>query len=369
MCCLCVVAAAAVLNSLAVPDAGALAVALRRRQWEQRVERRNMWTLRPPPYTLLPDCMFVQFFRFERFDIDRLLAALRLPDFVSSGRRHVPALRCLLIVLRRLAYPCRWCELEDLFHMDTPAMSSVYNLVLSWLSRAFATTLLFDHARLTPAALARLATAAQAATWITPGGCPLPVAGFIDGTERATCRPGVHQELVYNGHKHFHAFGFQSVVSIDGMTISIAGPYPGSRHDQYMLRESGMMDVFRQCFVTADGGHPLFVYGDKGYMAAYNLLTPHKAAALTPAQQAFNVHMCSYRICVEWSFAHTVSLFAFLDFRKQQKIRLQQVGAAYLVGVLLANCHSCLYGNETSDVFRCAPPELEAYLQSFVNPA
>ena len=39
--------------------------------------------------------------------------------------------------------------------------------------------------------------------------------GFIDGTARLCCSPGINQRIVYNGHKRVHSIKFQSVGTLD----------------------------------------------------------------------------------------------------------------------------------------------------------
>lgn len=36
----------------------------------------------------------------------------------------------------------------------------------------------------------------------------------------------------------------------------------------------------------------------------------------------------------------------------------------YKVGTLLTNCHTCLYGSQISDYFKCNPPRQEEYLRN-----
>jgi hypothetical protein len=54
--------------------------------------------------------------------------------------------------------------------------------------------------------------------------------------------------------------------------------------------------------------------------------------------------------------------FAFVDFKKNQKVLLQPVGRIYVVAVLMTNCHTCLYGSQTGMFFGLEAPELEEYL-------
>lgn len=57
-----------------------------------------------------------------------------------------------------------------------------------------------------------------------------------------------------------------------------------------------------------------------------------------------------------------LSYFSFLDFKQNNKVLLQPVGKYYMVASLLTNCHTCLYGLQTSSFFDVAPPSLETYL-------
>ena len=71
--------------------------------------------------------------------------------------------------------------------------------------------------------------------------------------------------------------------------------------------------------------------------------------------------MSSVRIALEWIFGHIINYFRFLDLKKNLKIGLSQIGKIYIVGVLLRNALTCLYGNTTSKFFELDPPTLEEY--------
>lgn len=57
--------------------------------------------------------------------------------------------------------------------------------------------------------------------------------GFIDGTVLGVAQPkdSLPQRVVYNGHKRKHALEHQAFNSVDGLTLHVAGPTEGSRHD------------------------------------------------------------------------------------------------------------------------------------------
>ena len=69
---------------------------------------------------------------------------------------------------------------------------------------------------------------------------------------------------------------------------------------------------------------------------------------------------------MEWAFGKIIQFFAYLDFKKNNKILLQPVGKYYLVATILANCHTCLYGSQTSKFVDVSPPELETYLHNYM---
>lgn len=110
------------------------------------------------------------------------------------------------------------------------------------------------------------------------------------------------------------------------------------------------------------GARNFAIYGDPAYPLRPLLMRPYCGARLTEQQQRFNEEMSTVRQAVEWGFGKVISLFAFLDYKKKQKLLLQDVGAMYKTAVLLTNCHTCLYESQVSQFFGVEPPVLEEYL-------
>ena len=77
--------------------------------------------------------------------------------------------------------------------------------------------------------------------------------------------------------------------------------------------------------------------------------------------QAYNHSMSAVRSSVEWLFGNIVNYFKYLDFKKNLKLGLSQVGKMYIVCAILHNALTCLYGNTTSQFFYLDPPSLEDY--------
>ena len=264
----------------------------------------------------------------------------------------------MCIVLRRLAYPNRLCDLESLFGRPKSSISLIVNETVGrlWYTHRHRLTSL-DVPWL------RQDTLQDYADRIHAKGAPLRNSfGFIDGTVRPICRPIQHQRVCYNGHKRLHALKFQSVVTPNGLIANMYGPMEGRRHDSALLRESGLMEQLDARRLLDRHGDPFALYVDPAYPLRPYLLCPFGGANIGHDEQEFNCKMLSVRECVEWQFGMILQLFAFLDFRKNLKVLLSPVAEIYLVGGLLTNCHTCLYGSQTCTYFNMDLPLLEAYL-------
>ena len=209
--------------------------------------------------------------------------------------------------------------------------------------------------------------------------------GFIDGTVRPIARPTVNQRIMYSGHKRVHCIKFeicifiyialivtlvhlnlffifhlQSLLTPNGLIAHMFGPIEGRRHDAFMLSESGLQSKLQH--LNQANGQPYVLYGDPAYGLSQNILSPFRSCRLSRQEQDFYKKMSAVRICVEWGFGKIVQYFAYLHFIKNHKVLLQPVGKYYLVGAILTNCHTCLYGSQTSSFFNVSPPSLEDYL-------
>lgn len=294
--------------------------------------------------------------RVHKEDISKLRIALRLPNRVITTARYALAGDdALMVTLRRFAYPCRLFDLETTFGMSPAKLSSTINTVVSMIYSKWKHLLGFHHSRFEAA---KLRVYAQA---IRDAGCPLRrCIGFIDGTVRPVCRPVRNQRALFSGHKRVHAVKYQSVKTPDGLISHLAGPFTGNRHDTAILAASGLLQQLRDGLRDEEG--PFCIYGDGGYPISPHILSPYKGARLTEGQQQFNLRMSKVRIAVEWGFGEILQHFAFVDFKKSQRLLLQAVAKFYLVAALLCNCRVCLYGNGTSAKFNLTPPTLDEYL-------
>ena len=152
--------------------------------------------------------------------MERLGNALGLPEsFICHQRTRADKIEGLCMVLKRLAYPCRFNDMIHRFGRAVPELSMITNTVEEfiyqnhhhWVTR-------WNENLLSPVKLQEYADA------VTEKGSPLRNCfGFIDGTVGPISRPGENQKVVYNGHKRVHALKFQSVTLPNGLIAHLFG--------------------------------------------------------------------------------------------------------------------------------------------------
>ena len=177
----------------------------------------------------------------------------------------------------------------------------------------------------------------------------------------------VAQQVQFSGHKRHHGNNHQGLETPDGIVVEMHGPFEGRTNDQRMLNESGLLTRIMQfCFIATIVGPVLFyLFGDRGYVHGHPALqVPFKGTGLTAQQKGYNLVMSRFRQPVEWCFGKISTLFAYVDFYKNQKLYLQPVASYWQIATLLTNCHSCFYGNLTSQYFEVPTPEVEDYLKN-----
>ena len=104
------------------------------------------------------------------------------------------------------------------------------------------------------------------------------------------------------------------------------------------------------------------LYGDRAYPRRIHLQAPFRVGVLTRQMEIFNEKMSAVRASVEWLFAD-ISYFKFLDFTKNLRIGLSQVGKMYIVCAILRNALTCLYSNAAAEYFGVDPPSLQDYFR------
>ncbi len=299
-------------------------------------------------------------FRFRKSQMYELFEAMDMPvRFVAPCRTSWSSMEGLLVLVRRLAYPSRLGDLCEEFGRSKPVLSLIFNSMLVWLWERWG-GLITDPFTKPYFTEERIDSYANAVA--TKAGADLRIWGFIDGTLRAICRPDQHQKEYYSGHKRFHALKYQGVTTPDGLIASLHGPFEGKRHDAGVYARSGLRAQLHQ-HMNFPGGGAYALFGDSAYPLSLYLQKGFQGIDLTHEQQAFNTRMSSVRQAAEWTFGEINTLWAYVDMRRQQKVGLQPVGMYYRAAALLTNFHVCLQrGNQTSDYFQMAPPQLREYM-------
>ena len=147
--------------------------------------------------------------------------ALELPEpFVCHQRTKADKIEGLCIVIKRLAYPCRYSDLIHRFGRAVPELYMITNAVEKFIYQN-------HHHRLTQwnATLLSPRKLQQYADAVAVKGSPWKNCfGFIDGAVKPISRTVENQKIVYNGYKSLHAPKVQSITLTDGLIAHLFGP-------------------------------------------------------------------------------------------------------------------------------------------------
>lgn len=194
-------------------------------------------------------------FRVKKEDFPRLADVLQIPETVRCEQRSVCGrIEGLCMLLRRLAYPCRYSDMIHRFARPVPEICMITNTVMDFI---------FDHHahRLTqwnPSIMNAQALKSYADAVSARGAALQNCFGFVDGTVRPIARPGEHQRLVYNGHKRVHSLKFQSLALPNGLIANMYGPIGEQSYDN---RQVALITVI---FITCLGyfSFSIFLYAN-----------------------------------------------------------------------------------------------------------
>ena len=173
--------------------------------------------------------------------------------------------------------------------------------------------------------------------------------GFIDGSNQYCDKPGKYQSILFNGHKRAHCLKWQGIMLPNGIMPMPFGPVNGRHNDAFMLERSEVIPAMRRACRRARKTYQL--YGDPAYPQSAWLSSPFPTHVLpTAAEARFNRRMSSARIAVEWGFGKIKTNWAYLDFKKGMKPYQSDLQKFWPVAQILTNCHTCIYGNQTSNI-------------------
>lgn len=311
------------------------------------------------------DKMFRTLFRFERFEMYELLSVLKSEGVVqdvvvSSSRDKAPLSHVMCMLAMKYAWPTRLAQMISVFGRSPCSMSRLVKQLRVELYERFC-----DGLRQPPPLSAEQCALFSAA--IQNKGGLAGIVGFIDGTVRPICKPSAFQGAQYNGKDRVHALKYQAVTCPDGIIWNLAGPFPGARHDQFMLAESGIMSWVRS--LPRDDRNLMYsLYADAGYSDQPGLHTPFADSLYVPLHDAVNVAMASARITVEWEFGAVLDNWGSLDWRRgQQLLSSRKIGQVYFVAALLNNFITCMRTSKTNAYFGVPPPALKDYVAAVLK--
>ena len=172
--------------------------------------------------------------RFDKSDLAVLLHALRFPNiFVCSHRIFCSGMEGLCILLKRLAFPCRYTDMMR-FGRNLTELCLIFNHVLPFVYQTREHHLnSWTQPFLYPPALEQYAQSIH-----------------VRGASLQNCLGFAE---VYNGQKRIHSLKFQNVVLPNGLIANLNGPYEGQRHDALRIRltkelKEGMMEPLGTIF-------------------------------------------------------------------------------------------------------------------------
>lgn len=296
-------------------------------------------------------------FRFPVSEIKNRVVSLigwGLRQHTSRNRYLCDATLATCVVLRRLASPARWEDLEPLFGKHRAQLSEIFwealenfvqlrkNTVMTWRS-----DLMLARAPLYASYIARVAPLQKCVA-------------YLDCTKMKVARPGgpnANQRALYSGHKRTWCFKFQTLSTPDGLIFNLFGPEDGRRHDLTLYSKSELDSTLEQNLMI--GGQRYYVYADQAYMLRPWLQIGYERNNITPHQQEFNSSNNAARTAVEWSYKDLRQAWTAVDFQRKMRVRESPIAVKFIAAVILWNAKVVLgHGSQTRAYFTDDPSDM-----------
>jgi hypothetical protein len=312
----------------------------------------------PMPPSAMGPKMFRFLFRWERDEMNYACQVLRVPEVIKcrNGDR-APGFDVLCMLSMKYAFPTRLGQLIPFFGFSTSKSSRLIAALRLYLFSEYARKLSWIP-DLSMGDIKRMCEGIRNKT-----NFPLCF-GFVDGTVRPVCKPGLLQGEVYNGKDRIHSLKYQGFSTPDGILQQLSGPWPGRRHDSVMYSHSGLPE-WLDSLPRHESGAMHCLYADAGYHTQAGLMVPFCDGNVNLKHQAFNEVMSSARIAVEWEFGGILHYWASLRWTSEQKLLAGgKIAQVYFVCGFLTNCLNCLRPGNASQYFGVKPPTLADYVAS-----
>lgn len=276
----------------------------------------------------------LEFLVFSRSEIKVLVELFDLEAVeVQKRYRHDPEMG-LCLVLRRLSFPVRLKDLQDLFGLHRPSLSVIFNDTITYLDRRYRELLRWYPTK------QRIYEYADCLAQFGTAGC---IWGWIDGTFKSFSRPEQDQRAWYSGYKKAHGQKWQAVIAPDGLIVALDGPYHGSTNDILMLHRSEVQERLSELLRD---DRKVVLYGDEAYQLATYVMAlfpgGKQLRSIDPVKAQFNTAMSSLRMSVEHGFGIDQGMWTANAFKIGAQAGLMPVSAFVKVSFLLTNCHTCL---------------------------
>ena len=134
------------------------------------------------------------------------------------------------------------------------------------------------------------------------------VIGCIDGTHVPILAPPQNED-VYVNRKNFHSLNIQAICDSNLKFIDIVAKWPGSTHDAFIWRQSGIHRQIESGQIPIVSG---WLLGDSGYPLRPNLLTPI-ISSTTPGERRYNRAFVNTRKNIECAFGVWKSRWRSMD--------------------------------------------------------
>lgn len=298
-------------------------------------------------------------YRFQKAHMGLIVQAVGWKAGITKRNRYrCDPLTATCVVLRKLAGPIRWYEVEKEFGMRTSHLSEVFWEVTEQFMELrghlldIRQDLLRDRADAYSTGIKNLGAALEKCV------------GFLDCTKIRMCRPGgasMCQRSVYSGHRRMHCLMYMTITTPDGLISALHGPIEGRRHDLTLFRQSGWEADLEHLLLIDGIQH--YVYADSAFTIRPYLQVPFGTVGATLQQVLFNRAMSGVRVAVEWNYKDLKQMWSTNDYSRLLKVRQAPIGLIYKASALMLNLRTCIYkGGQAGSYFEVKAPSISEYL-------
>ncbi|OAD69409.1 hypothetical protein PHYBLDRAFT_149801 [Phycomyces blakesleeanus NRRL 1555(-)] len=175
----------------------------------------------------MQDSMCIYLFHFSLKEIQMISSTLGLPSRCEFGHLKVESDFGFAVLIHRYISGRSLKDLSLLFGMSPTSISTVCTGMQNLIYDKIKWGIQFDTRQFSPANLEIFSEA------ILAKGASFPnIVGFIDGLVKENSYAKGEVDFTrdyYNGWKHFHSVKFQSIVTPDGITNTLIGPFVGRK--------------------------------------------------------------------------------------------------------------------------------------------